>query len=341
MGGTPFFHAHAGQFNFDRIVNPKYKCEARRSQPRRIRPRRGSIPTRCSSPKVGRWASRTRTSFENEVTPSHSGFPRRQRSASRRELQAPTRAGTGQFTFKQWPEGQSVSRSQREVQLGPGRAREQRTGKDRGVTFRILPDNYGPGERAGGQVRSPFEEPEPAGRQKGSRQWQVLPPPQLRAARTGIPYALLLNSRRRRRDDLRGSAGARVRRPDQGTIVRRVRRLVTPMRPVYFMAWQQRLFESQHIYSYNPAKAKCSARLGRLADGVGRDRTKNAAKRSVAREHHQLGFDGIEQLVLAQVKCRRRAGQPQRRGIPGRLQGLTTRHPERRELSTTTWIRSR
>ena len=137
---------------------------------------------------------------------------------------------------------------------------------------------------------------------------------------TGIPYAMLLNTQKAPTDDLKVRQALEY-ATDQGTIVRTLfSGLVTPATSV-FMAGMQGYSKSQHLYSFDTAKANALLDSAGWTGRSGGIRTKGGNKLSVdILSITNFGFDGMAQLLQAQFKAVGVQANLSDEGFPGVFQ---------------------
>jgi peptide/nickel transport system substrate-binding protein len=310
--GTPF-NAQAVKFNFDRIVNPKYKAGTALGN---LGPYQA---TKVVNPYEVQIIFKTpNASFENEVTTQPFGIssPTAIRKYGANYGSHPV--GTGPFTFKQWQKGQAVQVVKNpKYNWGPAGAGNTGAAKIAGVTFRILSDNSAQANALQTGEVTIAQNLNPPDVQSDLKSGKFF---RLAAPATGIPYALLLNTQKAPTDDLKVRQALEW-ATDQGTIVKTLfGGLVTPATSVY-MAGMQGYSKSQHIYSYNPAKANALLDADGWTQGSGGIRTKNGTKLSVDLVSiTNFGFDGIAQLVQAQFKAIGVQANLSDEGFPGVFQ---------------------
>jgi peptide/nickel transport system substrate-binding protein len=310
--GTPF-NAQAVKFNFDRIVNPKYKAGTALGN---LGPYQA---TKVINPyKVQIIFKKPNASFENEVTTQPFGISSPTAIAKYGANYGTHPVGTGPFTFKQWQKGQSVQVVRNaKYNWGPTGIGNSGPAKIAGVTFRILSDNSAQANALATGEITVAQNLNPPDVQKDLASGKYF---RLAQPATGIPYALLLNTQKAPTDDLKVRQALEF-ATDQGTIVKTLfGGLVTPATSV-FMAGMQGYSKSQHIYSYNPAKASALLDADGWTMGSGGIRTKNGAKLSVdIVSITNFGFDGIAQLVQAQFKAVGVQANLSDEGFPGVFQ---------------------
>ena len=310
--GTPF-NAQAVKFNFDRIVNPKFKAGTALGN---LGPYQA---TKVINPyKVQISFKKPNASFENEVTTQPFGISS---PAAIRKYGADYGShpvGTGPFTFKQWQKGQSVEVVRNaKYNWGPVGVGNSGPAKLAGVTFRTLSDNSAQANALQTGEVTIAQNLNPPDVQKDLASGKFF---RLAQPATGIPYAMLLNTQKAPTDDLKVRQALEY-ATDQGTIVRTLfGGLVTPATSV-FMAGMQGYSKSQHIYSYDPAKANALLDADGWTQGSGGIRTKNGTKLSVdIVSITNFGFDGIAQLLQAQFKAVGVQANLSDEGFPGVFQ---------------------
>lgn len=309
---TPF-NAQAVKFNFDRIVDKNYKAGTSL----------GNLGPYDSTKVINKYKVQIRfkkpnASFENEVTTQPFGISSPTAIRKYGASYGDHPVGTGPFTFKQRLKGQRVDLVRNaKYKWGPAGIGNAGPAKLAGVTFRTLSDNSAQANALQTGEITIAQNMNPPDIQKvlaGGKFFRIAQPA------TGIPYAMLLNTQKAPTDDLKVRQALEY-ATDQGTIVRTLfSGLVTPATSV-FMAGMQGYSKSQHIYSFDQAKANALLDSAGWTGRSGGIRTKGGNKLSVdILSITNFGFDGMAQLLQAQFKAVGVQANLSDEGFPGVFQ---------------------
>ena len=310
--GTPF-NAQAVKFNFDRIVDKNYKAGTSL----------GNLGPYDSTKVINKYKVQIRfkkpnASFENEVTTQPFGISSPTAIRKYGASYGDHPVGTGPFTFKQRLKGQRVDVVRNaKYKWGPAGIGNAGPAKLAGVTFRTLSDNSAQANALQTGEVTVAQNMNPPDIQKvlaGGKFFRIAQPA------TGIPYAMLLNTQKAPTDDLKVRQALEY-ATDQGTIVRTLfSGLVTPATSV-FMAGMQGYSKTQHIYSFDTAKANALLDSAGWTGRSGGIRTKNGTKLNVdILSITNFGFDGMAQLLQAQFKAVGVQANLSDEGFPGVFQ---------------------